>query len=187
MLIGYGNGSRVVSIPGPAGTEGLPTPKGGPILHGTNVVTSDDHKAGHVVGEQGDYLIVESGALRKHKHVLPKAFSGELDGETIRATVTWDILRDAPEADGDGAFDEQAVARHYGLASSMEDAPAEGYGETVADDPAYADAGVRAAEQERVSIREQLSDPGLGSPDPSPGVTGGDRFRDTPGAKTSDE
>lgn len=156
-------------------------------MHGKNVVTSDDHKAGHVVGDEGDYLVIESGTLRKHKHVLPKAFSGDLDGDTLRATVTWDILRDAPEAGGDGTFDESAVAEHYGLASSMEGAPTEGDGELIASDPVQVDAGVAAAEKQRVSIREQLSDPGLGSPTPSPGVTGGDRFRDAPGAKTSDE
>jgi hypothetical protein len=156
-------------------------------VQGQDVVTSDEHKAGHVVGEQGEYLIVETGTLRKHRHVLPKAFTGGGDDGTVRATVTWDILKDAPEADGDGTFDEQAVARHYGLAPALEDAPAEGYGETISQDPAYADAGVAAAEQQRVSIREQLSDPGMGTPDPSPGVTGGDRFRDAPGPKTSDE
>ena len=165
-------------------------------MHGYSVVTSDDHKAGHVVDEQGELLIVEFGTLRKQKHVLPKAFVHQRDGEeTIAATVTWDILKDSPTVGGDGAIDHDAVAEHYGLADHFEE-PAEGYGETIPyRDPAYGPdeaaraGGVSTAEQERVAIREQLADTSGKAPAPhvSPGITGGDRYRDAPDADPAHE
>ena len=130
-------------------------------MHGKNVVTSDDHKAGHVVGEQGDYYIVETGTLRKHKHVLPKAFAVERD-DVLCATITWDILKDAPEVDSRGTIDRDAVAEHYGLAEHYEAPETEGYGETLPDDPAIsaevqgrAD-GVESPVEERASTRASL-------------------------------
>ena len=166
-------------------------------MHGYSVVTSDDHKAGSVVGEQGELLIVEFGTLRKQKHVLPKAFAHERDGEeTVAATVTWDILKDSPTVDGDGSIDLEAVAEHYGLADHFEEPPAEGYGETIPyRDPAFGPdeaaraGGVSTVEQERVSIREQLADTSgvAEAPHTSPSITGGDRYRDAPGAKPANE
>ena len=157
-------------------------------MHGINVVTSDDHKAGHVVGDQDDYYIVEIGTLRKHKHVLPKTFAAEKDG-VLCATVTWDILKDAPQVEGDGTIDRDAVAEHYGLAEHYEAPETVGYGETVADDPAFgaeqaaAAGGVATAEQERIAVRNKMR-PGEDRPShPSPGVTGGDRYRDAPNTK----
>lgn len=131
-------------------------------MQGLSVVTSDDHKAGQVVADQGDFLIVESGTIRKQRHVLPKAFATVRD-DVVCATVTWDILRDSPTADGDGEFDHEAVAEHYGLADHFEDAPAEGYGESVPGDPAHGPdeaaraAGLKTAEEERVAIHKSLS------------------------------
>jgi hypothetical protein len=56
----------------------------------------------------------------------------------------------------------------------------------VPDDPAYGPdeaaraAGLPTAEQQRVAVREKLR-PGADEPDhPSPGITGGDRYRDAP-------
>jgi hypothetical protein len=158
-------------------------------VQGKPVVTSDDHKAGHVVDVQGEYLIVETGTLRKHKHVLPKAFATER-GDEVCATVTWDILKDAPEVDGDGSIDRDAVAEHYGLAEQFAEPPTEGYGESLPDDPAYGPeqaaraGGVATAEEERLAVREKLSAGADERPDhPSPGITGGDRYRDAPGTK----
>ena len=37
-------------------------------MEGYDVVTVDEHKIGKVVGESGDYLIVEQGTLLKSKH-----------------------------------------------------------------------------------------------------------------------
>ena len=165
-------------------------------MHGYSVVTSDDHNAGHVVGEQGEFLIVEFGTLRKHKHVLPKAFAHQRDGEeVVNATVTWDILKDSPCVDRDGGIDSTAVAEHYGLADHFADT-SEGYGENIPfRDPAHGPdeaataGGISTAEQERVRIREQLADTSgaAEAPHTSPSITGGDRYRDAPGAKPANE
>jgi len=166
-------------------------------LHGHSVVTSDDHKAGNVVGEQGEFLIVEFGTLRKQKHVLPKAFAHQRDGEdVVNASVTWDILKDSPTLDGDGGIDASAVAEHYGLADHFAADTTEGYGDNIAfRDPAHgpdeaaAAGGVTTAEQERVAMREQLADTSgaAQAPHTSPSITGGDRYRDAPGVKPANE
>ena len=165
-------------------------------MHGYSVVTSDDHKAGQVVDEQGEFLIVEFGTLRKQKHVLPKAFAHQRDGEeVVSATVTWDVLKDSPTVDNDGGIDSTAVAAHYGLADHFADT-SEGYGEDIplrdpahGPDEAAAAGGVSTAEQERVRVREQLADTSgvAEAPHTSPGITGGDRYRDAPGAKPANE
>lgn len=170
-------------------------------MQGYSVVTSDDHKAGHVVGEQDEFLIVEFGTLRKQKHVLPRAFAHARNGgeKVVAATVTWDILKDSPTVEGDGSFDRHAVAEHYGLADHFADEPSEGYGENIPyrdpafgpDEPAAA-AGLTTAEQQRVAIREELANTGgedgrVPAPHVSPGITGGDRYRDAPGTKPANE
>jgi hypothetical protein len=166
-----------------------------------SVVTSDDHKAGHVVDEQGEFLIVEFGTLRKHKHVLPKAFAHVREGENVvNATVTWDVLKDSPTLDSTGAIDDEAVGEHYGLVTHFEDeVPAEGLGETIPGrDPAYgpdeaaAAGGQATAEQQRVALREELANTGgrdgeTPAPHVSPGITGGDRYRDAPGVKPAND
>lgn len=162
-------------------------------MQGYSVVTSDDHKAGHVVEDQGEFLIVEFGTLRKHKHVLPKAFAHPRGGEdVVNATVTWDILKDSPTVDGDGAIDHDAVARHYGLADGTTDTT-EGYGETVPyRDPARgpeepaASANLATAEQERLATRKAMTESNRGkvpAPHTSPSITGGDRYRDADGVE----
>jgi len=91
-------------------------------MQGYSVVTSDDHKVGHVVGEHGDHLIVEQGTIFKSRHALPKAFAHANDAEEcVRITVTKDILADSPKVTDD-SFDEHAVALHYGLADTSADA-----------------------------------------------------------------
>lgn len=165
-------------------------------MHGYSVVTSDDHKAGQVVDEQGEFLIVEFGTLRKQKHVLPKAFAHERGGEEIvNATVTWDILKDSPTVGDGGEIDGTAVAEHYGLADHFADT-SEGYGENIpfrdpahGPDEAAAAAGVSTAEQERQRVRKELADTSgvAEAPHTSPGITGGDRYRDAPGTKPANE
>ncbi len=152
-------------------------------MQGLSVVTSDDHKAGQVVAEQGDFLIVESGTLRKQKHVLPKVFA-TTRGDVVCATVTWDILKDSPTVSGDGNFDHEAVAEHYGLVDHFEEAPVEGYGESVPGDPAYGPdqaaraAGKKTEGEERVALRESLHPGSDAPPHTSPSITGGDRYKD---------
>jgi len=83
-------------------------------MEGYDVVTVDEHKIGTVVGESGDFLIVEQGTLRKSKHPLPREFAHVDDGEQqVRVTVPKEIVSDSPTAD-DG-IDERAVKAYYGL------------------------------------------------------------------------
>lgn len=127
-------------------------------MKGWEVVTSDGDKVGRVVAEIDDYLIVEQGYLIKSRHPLPKSFASALQGqEKVCASVPKDMIQDAPKVDGD-EFDREATARYYGLAGGMPDAPAEGYGDSDPDDPAWgADqtaeaAGMMPGEQERAQI-----------------------------------
>jgi len=155
-------------------------------MEGYEVITSEDQTVGHVVGESGDYLIVEQGTLRKHKRPLPRELAEiDDDAKVVRTTVSKEILDDAPEW-GDEP-DERAAAQHYGLAAGEAAPPSLGYGEEVPGDPAGVSdedaiaAGIPTAEQERVRIREELTDPGHAQDAPaSPGLLGGDRYRDAP-------
>ncbi len=142
-------------------------------MDGYTVISSDETKVGTVVGEVGGNLIVERGALFKSRRPLPRAFAHADDSEQIvRATVSSQIIDDAPELDPDEP-DFDAVARHYGLAG-----PA---GDVHPDDP------VTLPEdhvQERAELREHMG-AGEGPLDRgnSIGITGGDRFRDAPGKR----
>lgn len=163
-------------------------------MEGHPVVTFDDHKVGTVVGREDGYLIVEHGALRKHRRALPELFASfdEADG-VVRVSVSKEVLEEAPELH-DGHFDRQEVADHYGLVGDADAPLTRGYGETIPTDPALgseqegAALGIPPAEQERARIRESLSarrGPHDTGP-PSPGATGGDRHRDAPAAKPPD-
>jgi hypothetical protein len=154
-------------------------------MEGYEVITSDDSNAGHVVGEVDGDLIVEHGTLFKSRHMLPRTFvSVDDEARVVRASVSKAILHDSPKLDGD-AVDETEVARHYGLAGGDDAPPTEGYGEVVADDPARtaeadaAAAGLEPTERERARIREsQAAGDGPLDVIDSPGITGGDRYRD---------
>jgi hypothetical protein len=145
-------------------------------MDGYDVVTIDDHKVGKVVGETGAYLIVEHGALRKSRHALPREFAHVDDSEQqVRIAVPKNIFLDSPKLNGE--LDEQAVAEHYGLASSAPAPGTEGYGATAEGDPSRSAEeqgrrdGVMPAAEERAQIREgALDDAGL--PKESPGLLG---------------
>ena len=136
-------------------------------MNGYDVVTTEDEKVGTIVGEQGDYLIVEHGTLRKSKHALPREFAHVNEGEQqVRITVPKDVFCDSPKLNGE--LDEQAVAEHYGLASSAPAPGTEGYGVTDEGDPSRSSEeqalrdGVMPAAQERAQIREgEMDDAGL--------------------------
>ncbi len=154
-------------------------------MEGYEVVTSEDAKAGHVVGVEGDNLIVEHGVIFKSRHALPRTFVEVDDSErVVRASVSKQIVESSPKVE-DGRVDERAVAEHYGLAEGYEAPPTEGYGEMTPDDPAWGaerdrqSAGMTATEEERARIRAGTA-PGEGPLDDisSPGITGGDRARD---------
>ena len=82
-------------------------------MEGQDVLTSDDHKLGTVVGERDGFVIVESGHMFKSRHAVPAEFLHEHEG-VVRATVGKDVVADSPKVDGDD-FDADAVRVHYGL------------------------------------------------------------------------
>jgi hypothetical protein len=141
-------------------------------MEGYEVVTVDDHKIGKVVGESGDFLIVEQGALLKSKHALPREFAHVDEAEQkVRVTVPKEIVDDSPKVDDDG-FDERAAAEHYGLAPSNGPGT-EGYGVTDAGDPSRSSAEqaarqeVESAEEQRARIRESEGQSGLQQSSPA--------------------
>jgi hypothetical protein len=143
-------------------------------MEGYDVVTVDDHKIGKVVGESGQFLIVEQGALLKSKHPLPREFAHVDESERqVRVTVPKEIVADSPKVDDD--FDEQAAAEYYGLAPSPGPGT-EGYGTSDAGDPSRSSEeeavrqGMVPAEEQRARIREGDEQSGL--PGSSPALLG---------------
>jgi hypothetical protein len=143
-------------------------------MEGYDVVTVDDHKIGKVVGESGQFLIVEQGALLKSKHPLPREFAHVDESERqVRVTVPKEIVADSPKVDDD--FDEQAAAEYYGLAPSPGPGT-EGYGTSDAGDPSRSSEeeavrqGMVPAEEQRARMREGDEQSGL--PGSSPALLG---------------
>jgi hypothetical protein len=132
-------------------------------MEGYDVVTTEDEKLGHVVGTQGDNLIVEQGMLRKSKHALPREFAAIDDAEkVVRISVTKDVFCNSPKLDN-GDIDERAIAEYYGLSFA-----------TAADPPGHAEqdaarGDVPTAPEERLHVRE---DEGAGLPGESPALLG---------------
>jgi len=128
-------------------------------MEGYDVLTFDDERAGKVVGKQGMCLIVEQGAIFKHRRALPEIFVTVDESErVVRTTVSKDVLESAPEVSDDG-FDERAVSEHYGLASEADEPGTLGYGTLNPDDPARTAetqeqrTGVETASAERARIQ----------------------------------
>jgi hypothetical protein len=146
-------------------------------VEGYDVITSDEHKLGHVVGTIGDNVVVEHGTLRKSKHLVPKTFVHVDDGEqVVRLTVSKDIVEESPKLNGDEP-DEHAVAVHYGLAEGEPAPETEGYGDLLPDDPAETAeddarrAGIPTATEERLDVLTG-GDPALEQGPTSPGLLG---------------
>jgi hypothetical protein len=154
-------------------------------MNGYDFITAvDDKKWGTVVDQQGDYVFVEHGTLRKHRYAVPKsAVEVDESAEEVRTTLSGELISESPRVD-DG-FDRQAVDRHYGLAGTEAAPPTEGYGDTVSDDPARGaeyqeqQAGQDTAVEERAQIREGSAEATDGMPDESPALLG-DRLSDVP-------
>jgi hypothetical protein len=155
-------------------------------MDGYDVVTFDDHKVGHVVGRSGPFLVVEHGAIFKHRRPVPETFA-TVDDEAriVRLTVSRGILESAPELEA-GTLDERAAAEHYGLAGGYEQPETLGYGRIEDSETALTAereelerGGVPAAEERarRLSHLERGQGPN-DAPMSSPGITGGDRGRD---------
>jgi hypothetical protein len=151
-------------------------------MEGYEVLTVDDHKVGKVVGESGNFLIIEQGTLLKSKHALPRELARVDESEQkVRVTVPKEIVDDSPKVDDDG-FDERAAAEHYGLSPSNGPGT-EGYGVTDAEagDPSRSSAeqaarqNLESAEEQRARMREGKDQSGL--PGSSPAMLG-DRVTD---------
>ena len=127
-------------------------------MHGYDVVTCDDHKIGHVVDERDDCVIVEHGHVFKSKHAIPRTFTSVDDAaKVVTITVTKDVFTDGPKVSDDD-WNCDATLRHYGLVGGLEEPDTEGYGETIATDPAaVAD---DSAVAERAAMREGTADDG---------------------------
>jgi hypothetical protein len=150
-------------------------------MEGYEVVTHDDQRYGRVARVLGETIVVERGTIFKHKTALPREMTQvDEDAKVVRTTLSKELLDDAPTVEGE-SVDQQAVATYYGLAGGVEAPDTEGYGELRPGDPATTaeqDAhrfGVGTAEEERLRVRK-----GEGAHDrgTSPGLAGGDRFRD---------
>ena len=111
-------------------------------MEGYDVVSSDDHKIGHVVETQNGYLIVESGMLRKTKHAIPLDMARfDDEDEAVRVTVSRQMVEEGPTVD-DG--DWQAVEDYYGRSAELE-------GQAAADIP--------TSDQQRAELRAGLAGP----------------------------
>ena len=111
-------------------------------MRGYEVVTSDQRVVGRVADVKDGYLIVEAGRLHRSRRPVPREFVHAVDeAAKVFVTAPRRVLHDAPEVDGEGGFDLEEAARHYGLAAAFADF--EG-----------------AAEHRRVEIRRQMR-PGI--------------------------
>jgi hypothetical protein len=128
-------------------------------MEGYDLITVvDDKRWGTVVGEEGDYVIVEHGTLRKHRYAVPKAsLETSPDEREVRTTLSGELIDESPAVDD--AFDREAIDRHYGLDDTSELA------------------GGETATEERARIRENSDEATAGLPDESPALLG-DRLSD---------
>ena len=148
------------------------------------ITAVDDKKWGTVVDQQGDYVIVEHGTLRKHRYAVPRSsVDVDEDAKEVRTTLSGELISESPKVD-DG-FNRDDVDRHYGLTGTEVATPTEGYGDTVSDDPARGaeyqeqQAGLDTAVEERAKIREGSAETTDAMPDESPALLG-DRLSDVP-------
>jgi hypothetical protein len=150
-------------------------------MEGYDVISAvDDKKLGSVVRDEGDYLIIEHGTLRKQRHAIPKATVEVLDDRReARTTLARGLIEDSPKI-GDDGLDREELARYYGLADTSVAPPTEGYGDTVPTDPAQGAeteeqaAGLEPAAEQRARIREgdTSGDRAGGIPQESPAMLG---------------
>jgi hypothetical protein len=129
-------------------------------MEGYEVITSDEHKAGHVVGVEADHLIVEHGHVRKTRHAIPRTFAHADDAErVVRLSVSQEIVETSPKLE-EGDVDHRAVAEHFGLAEGSVAPETLGEGDLTPDDPAWSAeqeelrTGVEPAPERRARMRE---------------------------------
>ena len=56
-------------------------------MEGYDVITSEQSKVGHVVGQSGDFAIVENGLIRHSRHVVPLVL--KTSTHTLLVPVQW--------------------------------------------------------------------------------------------------
>jgi hypothetical protein len=141
-------------------------------MQGYEVRTIDDDTIGHVAAEDGDFLIVEHGRLKKTKHALPKAFADVDDDEkVVRTTLSKELIDDSPKVNGE--LDRVAIAEHYGLVEHFADEPA-GDGDEPDENAFPDDESVREeveARREVVASQGPFDEPG------GPALGGSDETR----------
>jgi hypothetical protein len=117
-------------------------------MEGYEVITSDEHKLGHVAGVEDGNLIIEHGHLRKTRHAIPLTFAHTDESEqVVRVSVSRAIVEDSPKVE-DGTVDQRAVAEHYGLAEGYAAPETLGDGDLTPDDPAWSE----EAEERRIGV-----------------------------------
>jgi|Tabmets5t2r1_1033131.scaffolds.fasta_scaffold08927_3 hypothetical protein len=92
-------------------------------MTGYDVISvADDERIGTVVREEGDYVVLEHGLLRKRHHAIPMT-TVEVDAERrqIRTRLSKALIEDSPPVEDD-ILDTDALARHYGTPDTSEDA-----------------------------------------------------------------
>ena len=92
-------------------------------MTGYDVISvADDERIGTVVREEGDYVVLEHGLLRKRHHAIPMTIV-EVDAERrqIRTRLSKALIEDSPPVEDD-ILDTDALARHYGTPDTSEDA-----------------------------------------------------------------
>jgi len=70
-------------------------------MNGYDFITAvDDKKWGTVVDQQGDYLIVEHGTLRKHRYAVPiSSVDVDESAEEARTTLSGELVSESPRVD----------------------------------------------------------------------------------------
>jgi len=129
-------------------------------IEGLQVVTSDDHKIGRVIGSRDGCVLVETGHLFKSKHAIPDSFVHR-QGDELRATVSREIVEASPKVE-DESWSCDEVLVHYGLAGPFEVDP----------DPDGVDsaetegqrAGVEAPPHERMGTLGEAESPSQAGP-----------------------
>jgi hypothetical protein len=101
-------------------------------LNGQDVISSDDRKLGHVVGERDNCAIVEHGHVFKTRRAIPLSLMEE-SGGMMKAAITKDVFDSSPNA-ADRRWNKDEILMHYGsMGSTMIDPAAMPIGAGIRD------------------------------------------------------
>ena len=146
-------------------------------MKGYDVLTFDDERAGTVVGKQGSNLIVEQGAIFKHRRALPETSSRWTMGSRSCERPSRRTSSNRLRRSGTRGSTTTQSARHYGMVAGD---PRRGRGDGALnpDDPAWTAetqeqrTGVEPAAAERARIRRSRSEARAARHPESPGLLG---------------